>query len=369
MLLKKPSFVWVMSLLIASVVFGGCKPRLEVDCVDLTAATHPDATIKIAVEDLEVIKQATTGVPEAEEQWLQKTTFFAPESNWGTWLTMLEIQPRLEMEMYAESPIPLPSETELQGFLLIRNAWKKPHTLRIIFLIDFQQVHVLQGASPSYYYDFPLVEPQEDRGVKFSLPTLSEGFHQLSILTITDAGDDSTDNDYRFLQQKSFSEQRYDLWIGNTLRPSDAPFFDYPELGMVASNRFANIQVIRSPNDKASQPLETLSLQAEQKTCLNLRFFNAPPEADTTGVDAMPLHIAVFWDDELSEIVDYDFPPDAPENLTLPIKVKAPSEAGSYQLGIVVFTFPGYSQFKSIGERTGFPMGAFSRRILVEVQP
>ena len=59
----------------------------------------------------------------------------------------------------------------------------------------------------------------------------------------------------------------------------------------------------------------------------------------------------------------------APDKLVLPLAIKAPAKAGTYQLQIMVFVLPGWSLFNSAGQRTGFPGTSFSKRILVEVQP
>jgi len=357
------------TLLTMAVILTGCKSKEQMRCADLAPAQPSATTLTVLNEDLETVQSLVLKTPEAQEEWRQKNALVSPESDWGGWVTMLRTTPGLEMDPSVENPIRLPTDTEANAFLLVRNAWKKPHSLRIVFLIDFQQASVTKSEQRTLFYDFPIMEPQEDRTIEFTLPALSRGFHQLSTLFVTDPDNVSTDTEYRYLQQHSFSEQRYDLWVDTEARPKEVMTFESAELGRAAGSRMGGVEFVVSPDDKENKPLTSLTLKPGEEHCLNLRLYNAKSEVNAPYTGPVPLRIAVFWNDKMEQVLDYDLLADAPDNLTLQLKIQAPSEAGSYQLSAVVFTFPGYSQFEAVGERTGYPGGAFSRRSLVEVQP
>jgi hypothetical protein len=84
----------------------------------------------------------------------------------------------------------------------------------------------------------------------------------------------------------------------------------------------------------------------------------------------LPLRIVTFWNDQATHVLNYEMTAETSDFLSLPLMIQAPERSGSYQFNVVVFTLPGYSQFDAKGqERTAFPQGIFSRRVLVDVAP
>ena len=191
----------------------------------------------------------------------------------------------------------------------------------------------------------------------------------MAILLITDPESLSTDSEYRMMQQHSFSEQRFDLWADAALGASGVPVFETAELGQAAASRFADIELAASPLAQENALLDSLTLEPGQEHCLYLHLFNKKSEVNAPYAGPVPLRIALFWDDRLGQVLDYDLLADAPDNVVLPLLAQAPTQAGSHQFEVVVFSFPRWSQFNSVGQRTGFPFAAYSRRVLVEVQP
>jgi len=340
-------------------------------CIDLKPAKRAEVTLRALDDNLESIEAVALQTAEDQEEWHQKTAFVPPESDLGGWVTIIKVDPNLNTGLLAKkkNPILLPAQAETKIFLMVRNAWKKPHTLRVIFLLDFQQVPIHGPHGVTDYYDFPVMASQEDQALALTLTALPPGFHQLSILWIADPENTSSDSVYRLLQQKSFQEERFDLWVGINAPPTATLVFEDAKIGQDASNRFGGIEFVASPTDKTNEPLTSLVLKPSDEHCLNLRLFNAKPGTDALYTDSVPLFIAVFWNDKLEQIVNYDLSASSPENLTLRLRVQAPSEAGSYQLSAAVFTFSGYSQFDGTGTRVGYPIGTFTRRILVAVRP
>ncbi len=359
-------------VLIPLLILTQCMRPNQSECTnldDVDSAQQDIGALRIVNEDSEAIRKIILQSPEVQEAWQQKTTFVSPESDWGGWVTILKADSNSNIDPSIENPIRLSTGSDVHAFFLVRNAWKKPHDLRIIFLLNLHQVPIIRSDGIHDFYDLSTLEPQEDRAFEFILPALSGGFHQLSILLVTDPDSLSTDGTYRLLQQKSFFEARYDLWVGTGTLPEEVVTFESAELGQAAGSRMGGVELVVSPDDKENKPLTSLALKPGEEHCLNLRLYNAKSEVNAPYTGPVPLRIAVFWNDKMEQVLDYDLLADAPDNLTLQLKVQTPSEAGSYQLSVVVFTFPGYSQFEAVGERTGYPWGAFSRRSLVEVQP
>lgn len=356
-------------ILVVSILVTGCAPSAQSECTQLHSVQQSPFTLEVINQDTEVVKDAALQTLGAQEQWQQKTAFLAPESEWAGWATQLTVFPKAVTGGYLENPILVPAQELIRGFFLVRNGWNMPHPLRVIFLLDFQQVPVLVGNKLTHFYDLPMMEPQEDKAFEFMLPGLSQGFHQLSILLIADPEDYSIDIEYRFFQQKSFSELRYDLWVGLDSPPQDTLRFESPEIGQSADSRMGNVELVLSAEDPKNNPLLSFSVSPGKQYCVNLRFFNRTPPMDAPYSGPVYLRIAVFWKDKLAQVLDYHLLPDAPENLTLQLAVEPPLEAGNYQFNIVVFTYPGYSQFADLRERTGYPVGEFTRRVVVDVQP
>lgn len=353
----------VFLILVTSVPLLQRGTQVQRECIDLNPAQQMGSPIEIVSEDLASIKNTILQTDDEKELWQQKNAFMSPDSEWGGWLVEGKILPHS-----SRAPYRLPAHQELRGFVLVRNAWKKPHSLRLIFLLDSQQVPFMRSGRMDYFYDLPDLEPQEDGAFEFVFPALSRGFHQLAILLITDPESLSTDRIYRNLQQHSFSEQRFDLWADIELSPSEAPVFGTAALGQAAASRFADVEVVASPDPGTNEPLTSLGLKTGEGYCVNLRIFNEKSEVNAPYTGAVPLLIAVFWNDRLEQILDYDLLADAPDHLTLPLLIKAPMQPGSYQLTVAVLTFPGWSQYKAVEERTSYPHAAFSQRIFVEVQ-
>jgi hypothetical protein len=333
------------------------------DCFYLTQAKQALGALVVTSEDLNTVKSTLLGTVESQEIWQEKNEVFAPDSGWSGWVFHARFFPD-----QSHGPIQMSAGQELRGLFLIRNGWQKPHALRLIFLVDFQQIAISRGNDLEEFYDFPIMNPQEDRAMEFTVPALPPGAHQLSILFISDPGDLSVDPEQRFLQQVSFSEQRFDIRVDGA--PSTpVPAFETMELGQAAASRFADIDVGASPNSQSTTPLISLALQPAQETCVYLHLFNEKSPANAPYTGTVPLRITTFWNDKLEQVLDYDLLATAPDKLILPLMIKAPTEAGNYQLQITVSVLPGWSLFNSTNQRTGFPYTSFSKRILVDVQP
>lgn len=343
------------------------------DCLELQLAGSPPATLRVVNEDFASIQQIIFQTAALQQEWQLVTAFFAPASDWGGWATIVKADPRVETPALAdkENPIPLPADAESTLYIMARNAWKNPHALRLVFLLDFQQTLVLQtDGRKSYHYDWAAIQPQADRAVAVRLPVLSPGLHQLSVLLIADPNELSEDGWYRLLQQKSFHEDRYDLWVGAESLPANVPAFESAEMGQAAASRMGGIEFIAQPEKERNEPLVSLALKPGQAFCVQLRFYNELSSVNAPYTEPLPLFLAIFWDDKLNQQMIYDLLKDAPDNLTLQLKLTAPLETGMHQLHAVVFQMPGYSQFNADGrERTGYPTANFSRRVLVTVAP
>jgi len=345
----------------------------------LPAAQLPASTtlLEIVNEDRDAIQDIALKTEYARSAWEQKVGFFKPEGEWGGWVTQLQIDTPLTSndDHFIENPIRVPAKAKVHGYFLVRNAWKKSHDLRVIFFLDFQQVLVKKLDKSYGYYDLPVMESQEDRAFEFVISEMADGFHQLSFLLITDPQSLSTDSTYRALQQRSFYEGRYDLWVGINELPQNIMVFESSELGQSAASRLGVIELLKSPIDETNTPLFSMKLASEQKHCLYLRLFNCgiecrkESEVNKLYSGPVPLRIGIFWNDKLEQVLNYDLRADAPDNLTLQIEIETPKKPGLYQLHVVGFAFPGFSQFTASLERTTYPPGLYSRRILVDVQP
>jgi hypothetical protein len=197
---------------------------------------------------------------------------------------------------------------------------------------------------------------------------LSKGLHHLSVLLITDPESESTDPDYRWNQQKSFSEQRFDLWVDIEALPADAPTFANQEQAMAAGGFRSQFDIVEL--DASHQLIEALQYEAGTEKEVGLLFTaeaqnsSGPPYAGT-----LPLRIGVFWNDTLHTAFDYELDPKLKlsEPLLLPFPIEAPAEPGSYQLHVVAFATPWHPHFNADGEWIAFNHASFSRRIPVSV--
>lgn len=360
--------VYPILILAVTVMASGCAQPAQPECMQLPSGQQSPLLLEVVSQEIEDAKNAAFQTIGAQELWQQKASFLSPESGWAGWVTQLAVFPSQEIGKFLENPVLLTPEEQIRGFFLVRNSWQMPHTLRVIFLLDFQQVPVLVENRLNHFYDFPKMDPQEDRAFEFILPGLPEGFHQLSILLVADPENYSTDSNYRFLQQMSFTELRYDLWVGIDSPSQEVPRFENPEIGQAAASRLGSVELVLSAQDPENNPVLSLAMSSGKQYCVNLRLFNSTPQLTLYG-GSVDLRIAVFWNDELTQVLDYTLSADAPEKLTLQLAIGAPLEIDTYQFSIVVFTYPGYSQFTIPNKRTGYPVGAFTRRVVVEVQP
>lgn len=346
-----------------------CSPAVESGYLSPVTVELLDTPITVISDNLETIQSFMFQSTEARTLWGHKTAFASPDSEWGAWLTMFRVVPSYDTDQFMENPNRIPVDAEVHYYYLIRNAWKKPHSLRLIFLLDFQQLPVIYLGETYEFLDFHELLSQESVAIEFALPSLSNGFHQLSIILMTDPASTSSDVTYRIMQMKSFWEDRFDLWVGTKSLPEDVPRFEMPELGQAASNRMGGFEVLVSADSQIPQPLKNLALKQGEKHYLYLHFYNTKPEPDASYDGPIPLLIAISWNDVLKQVLNYELSADAPDGITLKLSVDTPIEGGSYQLNVIVFEFPGLSQFISPEQRTAYPRGHFSRRILVDVKP
>jgi len=333
-------------------------------CLALRPVQPSEVPISIANEDLETVKHFVLEPLENRRRWQQKNALVPPNSDWGGWVFEIRFLPP------PKSPfLVLPLHQELHGFLLLRNAWKKPHDSRMIFLLDFQQMPVLTSEGIRPFYTLPALAPQEDYAFEFVIPPLPRGFHTLSFVMIADPQNRSLDPVYRAAQQDSFLDQRFDLWVGVKPFSLDVPALETLALGQAAVSRFAkSVDLVVTPQDPINEPLAFFSSKPGDSHCVYLRLYNEETEVNRPYKEPVPLHIVASWDDQLTEALDYDLLADAPRHLTLPLSVRTPTEPGLHQLQVMIFSFPGWSQYND-GTFTGFFTASFSRRVLVEVRP
>jgi hypothetical protein len=126
---------------------------------------------------------------------------------------------------------------------------------------------------------------------------------------------------------------------------------------------------------KPDGELTHFSMKPGEEITLGLQLYNCGIECRKTSpmdqqyAGDVPMLIGVFWDDQMKETFSYNLPANAPDKITLPVKLKAPTEAGNHQLSLVAFTLPGYSQFELNSlERTILPRAIFSHRNTVDVK-
>ncbi len=344
---------------------------------DFDFSTPPSATAQIEVvnQELESIRDHIFSSEETLASWEEKTAFFQPESEWGGWVSQLrfESETNFDVNRYIENPIRLPHQPNIRGFFIVKNAWKQPHGLRIVFLLDFQQIPVLMLAKEQSYHDISVLQSQEERAFEFVLSGLTEGFHQLSILQITDPDTYYTDDFYRTLQQKSLSENRYDLWVNIDEPPGHSTIFESQEIGQAASGRIGSIDLVEFSGK--ALPMKSISALTGEEVEIKLRLFNCGQtcqqtyESDMQYQASIPVKIGVFWNDFQTLILEYDLEAEVPDELVFTTHIIVPSEPDTYYLSIVGFALPGYSQFDESLTRVVFPSGLFSQRIKVVVQP
>lgn len=360
----------IVSALLFTVYALGPKPAA---CLELQPAPPSTLTFSVQEESLKAVQQVVAQNPAATLYWERGISLFPPDGDTSGWVFVAVATPRAQVPALAEAlvPIPLPADTETTFYVMVRNAWFKPHAMRLIFLLDYQQVQIVSaGGEVKSYYDLPMLQPQADGAVALRLPKLTRGFHQLSVLLIADPDNYTEDIEYRFYQQKSFIEIRHELWVGVDARPTEVPAFESFALAQAADTRTVGAELVLDALKKTNEPLLTLNLKPGAETCVNLRLFNTYTAFNAPYTGPVPLHIVAFWDDHLTHTFDYQLSTADPEHLTLQFKIQAPPQAGRYQFSMAIFKFPGYSQFSTDRlEYAIYSVSDFSRRVVVEVVP
>ena len=354
---------FVISLLV------GCTKSPYQNCIDPEPVLSARVELQILSEDTETIRQTILGKPALAEYWQTQLTTFPPESDWRGWFSVFMIDPAddFNTEPLTVNPIRVLTSEDVHGYLMIESRFAKSHTIRVVFLFDFQPVPVTKEGESKFYQALLDVAPQEDHAFEFKFSNLPEGFHQFSILLIADPEDTRLDKDYRISQQGSFWEQRYDLWIDLDRIPDNVLTLPSKEEGIGAAGAFHHVEIITPLETQSNEPLEIIESSPGQTHCINLRVFNASPEELVPYSDLVPITIGIFWDDVLFQKVEYQLGDQSPTDIQ--INVQAPDEIGMHQLGIAVMPFAGYSQFDADLTRVVFPYSPFSRRVLVNVQP
>lgn len=340
-------------------------------CVSLdNIQTQQTYTFKLLSEDIELIQQVALTNEVDVQEWNRDTSMVASQNGVYGWASFFRFE-RADVAYLPGkiNPILLQSKGTT-AYFMVRNGWSLPHAVRLIVLLDFQRITIDIGeGNKKPYYDFGVLQPQEDAGISFAIPALTPGFHQLSLLLIADPESTSIDPDYRLAQRLSFAEARYDLWVDSTSLPLSIPSFADTDLGQAAASKIQAVDIVA--NDKPQdEPLLSLDHSLNDQLCLPLHLYNVNDDMNQIFTKPTPLRLIVAWDDVATQIFDYDLPVDAPDFLVLPIKITPPMEVGEHQLQVMLFTFPGYSQFIEGGEqRTGFPIGVSTQRLLVNIKP
>jgi hypothetical protein len=332
-------------------------------------STTSNMSLTITNEDLTLTDIVQTN-PELVENTQQTIDYL--QGDWDAWVLAFYIEPDLpfETDYFVMNPVRVDAQSDLTGTIILRNEYALPHNARLMVLLDYQSIPLEVENEIVQYLNVPEIEPHEDYIVEFSMGGLETGFHQLSALVITDPLSNSSDKEYRIAQQHSFQEQRVDLWVGSETLPSDIPFYDDPEEGTSASFIGGRVEVIAIPETTENEPLVNLEMLANETACIPLRFFNCGENCSAEqkrSFEDLPQKLLVMWDDQVTQEYDFTLSSDMPDNFTLNLQVEAPSGPGSHQLGIVVFSLPGYSQATPDRDYTLTPRALFSRRILVEV--
>ncbi len=301
---------------------------------------------------------------ESQQAWQEKKELFPSGGRWSTWLSQFTMSASKD----ATPPtglIRLPPDQVSFGRLLIANVLNKPHKLALIFLLDYQPLLVqdLFDSQPAYYT--PEIAVDEEVAFEFLFPPMSQGFHQLSILMITDPDLEPEDPMYRQALKLLFTEQRYDLWVGIDEIPPDVPVLLSRDQAIEAGGFLHSLDVL-NPKRLDERPAR-LQLFSDTQTQLELCFWgNEEPDSRAQSrVDTQPVAIGVFWDDRLTGWVEYELDP--LRRFRLPVVIKTPTTEGVHHLQVVVFQTPWYAQYDAEDERIAFGKATSSNRILVEV--
>jgi len=325
-----------------------------------------DGTI-ILLNEGEDVRERILSDPANALAWRQKQNAFPVGGRWGTWLGQFTLS-NDEHVARSSGLYRLSSQQPAYGRLLISHVYNTPHSLALIFLLNYQplQIQTESGLQAAYY--LPEMPAGAELAVEFLFPPLPQGLHHLSMILITDPESESTDPEYRRNQQGSFSEQRLDLWVDIEAMPADAPAFD--SLEQASSASFKLLFDLVESDSAPHKLIEELQLEAGTRNEVGLRFLaqehisNLPPYTGT-----LPLRIGVFWNEALYTAFDYELDPKLKlaEPLLLPITIETPSEPGQYQMQVIAFPIPWHPHFDADGEWIAFNLASFSRRIPVSV--
>jgi len=358
-----------MSVLLTMAISLACSlVSLPGDSSALEPVSVKNAGTVIVLSEGDGVREDFLSNLESQLAWSQKLDMFPVNGRWSTWLAQFTLAPDEEPVaphgFYRLSP-----QQPSYGRLLVSNIFYTPHSLRLVFFLDYQPllVQTKSGLQETYY--MPEMPVGAEQAVELRFPPLPKGLHHLSILLITDPESESVDLEYRGNQQRSCSEQRYDLWVGIEELPSDVPAFPNREQAVSGGGFRAVFDVVKSAPPPYAL-IEELDLDPGTEHELGLLFAaeeqssNSPPYTGT-----LPLRIGVFWNDRLYAASEYELDPrqKLSEPMLLPYSITAPTEPGHYQMQIVIWLFPWHALHSADGDWISFGKVSFSRRILVTV--
>ncbi|HET90312.1 MAG TPA: hypothetical protein ENN99_06190 [Chloroflexi bacterium] len=324
-----------------------------------------DAGTIVLLNKGSVVRDLILSNTESQQAWQDKQTVFPVGGRLSTWLAQFTMSVDRE-PVSPKGLIRLPAHRASLGRLLVSNVFHTPHSLGLVFLLDYQPLLVQDASGEQAAYYIPGMPVGAEQAFEFLLPPMSEGLHHLSILLITDPNSTSTDSDYRWDQQRSLSEQRFDLWVGINEIPKDTPAFQDVEQAISAGGFRSRFEVVQP--HQPDQLIERLELDPNAEHRIALCFINEQQTENTQPyTSTLPVRIGIFWDDHLQSAFDYKLDPTIPEPFLLPLIIQTPTEPGTHQLQVIAFQIPWHAQFNAQGEWISFGKAAFSRRILVNV--
>jgi hypothetical protein len=322
-----------------------------------------EAGTVVLVDEGPVLRDLVLSNSKSQQAWQDKQAMFPVGGRWSTWLAQFTMSVDKE-PVPPKGLIRLPAHHTSFGRLLVSNVFHTPHSLGLVFLLDYQPLLVQDATGEQAIYYIPEIPVGAEQAFEFLLPPMSEGLRHLSILLITDPDSTSTDADYRWAQQQSFSEQRFDIWVGIEEIPKDTPVFQDLEEAISAGGFRSRFEVVQS--HQPDQLIERLELDPNTEHQIALRFTNEEQAENThpyTGT--LPVRIGIVWDDHLRSVFDYEHDPTIPEPPLLSLIIQTPVEPGTHQLQVIAFQIPWHALFNAQGEWISFGKAAFSRRILV----
>lgn len=347
-------------------------------CLDLAPAPPSTAVFELVNPDLDVAiaKQKLLNAPDRVAERAQAWAMFGPKGGWQGLISFVEVQPQGVPSPWTR-PAVITSALRQHLFYLVGSGFTATYPLRIVFLVDNAQatIKVPGTEAPADFYDVPALESYGEHALEFALPPLEPGFHQLSMLFITDPATTTTDYYERSFQRGALAEGRLDMWVDTVPFAPEVPGFDNLMVGISATARIYRMAVVEPPRRGWGQPpgvkwVTSLTLQAQQTTCLHLDlFYHWQEEWHGAYTGTVPLRLGVFWNDKMTQVLDYPLGKHEGDDLILPLNVQAPAEPGLYQLSLVVFPFPGYRLNADFGKETLPASAKFSQRIVVNVQP